>query len=87
MQEQTDDLGRRLARYYGNRVAVEYVDISSSRMEDFPAVLRVVGRGNVPLPVIGFDGKAKFAGGISVEMISETLEQMGLLPLQEAAAE
>jgi len=83
MQEQAEDLGRRLARYYGSGVCVEYVDIFSKRMEEFPSVLRLVSRGNVPLPVVGFDGKAKYAGGISVEMISETLENMGLVPLEE----
>lgn len=83
IREQAEDLGRRLARYYGSGVSVEYVDVYSTRMEEFPAVLRVVGRGSVPLPIIGFDGKAKFAGGISIEMISETLEKMGLVPLEE----
>lgn len=85
MEEQTADLGQRLARYYGGSVAVEYVDFFSRRMGEFPSVLRVVSRGNVPLPVVGFDGEAKFAGGISMEMISEELEKRGLVPLREPA--
>ena len=62
---------------------MEYVDVFSERMEEFPSVLRVVDRGNVPLPVIGFDGMARFAGGISVEMIGQELKKMGLVPLTE----
>ena len=85
MEEQTTDLGQRLAHYYGANVAVEYVDIFSKRMDEFPSALRVVSRGNVPLPIIGFNGEAKFAGGISVEMISEELEELGLVPMEDAA--
>lgn len=85
MEEQAADLGQRLARYYGTDVAVEYVDVFSRRMGEFPSVLRVVSRGNVPLPVIGFNGEARFAGGISVETISEELEKRGLVPLEEPA--
>jgi hypothetical protein len=82
MEEQTADLGQRLARRYGGNVAVEHVDVFSHRMEEFPSVLRLVSRGNVSLPVIGFNGKERFAGGISVEMIGEELERMGLVPLR-----
>lgn len=45
-------------------------------------MLRVIDWG-VALPVIGFDGKARFAGGISTEIIGEELEKMGLVPLAE----
>jgi len=83
MQEQVDDLSRHLVRRYGDGVSVEYVDIFSRRMEEFPAVLRAISRGNVPLPVIGFNGKGRFAGGISIEMIGEELEKLGLKPLGE----
>ena len=85
MEEQAADLGQRLARYYGDDVAVQYVDVFSRRMGEFPSVLRVVNRGNVPLPVIAFNGEAKFAGGISVEMISEELEKRGLTPMEQPA--
>ena len=85
MEEQVADLGQRLARYYGNDVAVEYVDIFSRRMGEFPSVLRVIGRGNVPLPVIAFNGEARFAGGIAIDVISEELEKMGLVPKEISA--
>lgn len=82
MEERAVDLGRTLARYYGNGVTVEYVDAFSLRMGEFPSVQRIVSRGNVPLPVIAFNGQAKIAGGISMEMISEELENRGFVPLE-----
>ena len=79
MEEQTADLGQRLARMYGSGVAVEYVDIFSLRMEQFPSVRQIIDRMNVPLPIIGFNGEARIAGGISMEMIGKELEKRGVL--------
>jgi hypothetical protein len=62
---------------------VEYVDVFSPRMEEFPLAQRVVFMMNAPLPVIAFDGQPRIAGGISVEMISQELEKRGLMPLEE----
>jgi len=81
MEERAADLGQTLARCYGNGVTVEYVDAFSLRMGEFPSVQRLIDRGNVPLPIIAFDGQAKIAGGIPVEMITEELEKRGLVPL------
>jgi hypothetical protein len=72
------ELEGKLARYYGNSVKVEYVDVFSPRIDDFPMARRAVFAMNVPLPVIAFDGEPKIAGGISIEMISEELEKRGL---------
>ncbi len=85
MEEQTADLGRRLARHYGDGVGVEYVDIFSPRMDEFALAQRVVFMMNVSLPVIAFDGQPKIAGGISIEMISEELEKRGLTAVAQAA--
>jgi hypothetical protein len=78
IEEQAADLEGRLACYYGDGVQVEYVDVFSPRMEDFPMAQRAVFAMNVPLPVIAFDGQPRIAGGISIEMISEELEKRGL---------
>jgi len=85
MEEQTAELGQWLARTYGESVAAEYVDIFSLRMEQFPAVRMVIDRMNAPLPVIGFDGEARIAGGISMEMIAKELEKRGVLPREAPA--
>ena len=83
MEEQTADLGRGLARYYGGGVAVEFVDVFSPRMEEFQLARRAVFTMNVQLPVIAFNGQPRIAGGISMELISEELVKRGLMPLDE----
>lgn len=58
----------------------EYVDVFSPQMMDYPETLRLISRENVPLPLVSVDGTPRFAGGISLEMISEELEKLGLVP-------
>ncbi len=83
MEEQTAELGRKLARFYGDGVAVEYVEVLSPRMDEFPYVQRLVFSMNVALPVIAFDGQPRIAGGISLPMITEELEKRGVAPLDQ----
>ena len=85
MEEQTADLGQRLARYYGDSVEVEYVDVLTPRLEEFPLAQRLVYMTNVSLPIIAFDGQPRIVGGISIEMISEELEKRGVMPLEPPA--
>lgn len=87
LEEQTRDLGQRLAKYYGPRVTVEYVDVFSPQMMEHPDALRVLTRRNVPLPLVSVDGKPTFAGGISIDMITEELEKLGLVSLQSSGGD
>ena len=68
-----------LAGYYGDRVRVEYIDIVSTRMQDFPVAQRAVFGMGVSLPVVAFDGQPRIAGGLSIEMISSELEKRGIV--------
>ena len=81
MEEQAQDLGQRLARYYGPRVVTKYVDALSPEMMDYPEALRLITHRNVPLPLVTVDGKPRFAGGISLEMITGEIEKLGITPL------
>lgn len=78
-EEQAADLGERLSRYYGDRVVVEYVDVFSQDMAQHRAALEALVSDNVPLPLISVNGEPRFAGGISLEMISDDLESQGLV--------
>ena len=62
----------------------EYVDVFSPQMAGYPEVLRLLSRENIPLPLVSVDGTPRFAGGISLEMISEELEKLGVAPLTGA---
>ncbi len=77
--EQAADLGRKLAEYYGDSVVVEYVDIFSPEMADHPAVFELLSSRNLPLPLIAINDEPRFAGGISLEVVSEALESDGLV--------
>ncbi|MBN1139936.1 MAG: hypothetical protein JXM73_25420 [Anaerolineae bacterium] len=79
MEEQAADLERRLARYYGDSVQVEYMDIVSERALEFPLVQRAVFGLGFDLPIVAFDGQPRIAGGMSIEMISEELEKRGVV--------
>jgi len=82
MEQQTADLGRRLARYYGDSVSVEYIDVFSVRMEDLPWVQRAIDRLSIPLPIVAFNGEPRIAGGLPIEKISTELEKRGIVPLE-----
>ncbi len=74
-------LGRDLAARYGAAVAVEYVDVYSPQMPQHPEVMHLLFGGNVPLPIISLNGEPRLAGGISLPMIGEEIEQLGVQPL------
>jgi len=82
-EQEAAELGTRLAKYYGDAVQVQYVDVFSPQMREHPSVLRILNMGSYPLPFVAVGGKPKFAGRISVEAISEELEQAGIQPLAE----
>ena len=79
MEEQAADLGRRLAQYYGDAVVVEYVDIFSPEVADHKDAFELLSSRNLPLPLIAINDEPRFAGGISLEGISEALESDGLV--------
>ncbi|MHB0871190.1 MAG: hypothetical protein ACYC66_06675 [Chloroflexota bacterium] len=49
-------------------------------MSEYPNVLMLVNQRGLTLPIVGFNGKPKFAGGLSMERISEELERLGVGP-------
>ncbi len=85
LEEQAADLGRKLASFYGETVAVEYVDIFSPEMTEHRAAFELLSTRNLPLPLIASDEEPRFAGGISLEVISRALEDDGLVTPAELA--
>jgi len=58
---------------------VEYIDVFSDRMNEFPMARRAVFDLVMPLPVIAFDGQPRIVGGLSIELISSELEKRGVI--------
>ena len=75
-------MGQRITRYYGDGVGVEYIDVFSLRMEEFPWVQRAIDRLNIPLPIVAFNGEPRIAGGLPIDKISQELEKRGIVPLE-----
>ena len=80
-EEQTAQLGRELVERFGPGISVEYLDIYAIEMAQYSDVIRLISRGDVPLPIISIDGKPRFAGGISSQVVGDALEKMGLAPV------
>ena len=78
--QQTDQMRSELTARFGDGVAVEYVDVYAMEVTEHPDVMRVLARGDVPLPIISIDGKPRFAGGLSSQVVGDALEKQGLVP-------
>lgn len=63
---------------YGDRVIIEYVDISDDKMDDYPQITEIVRNRNTPLPIITFDGEPLWAGAISYPKIVAELNSRGI---------
>ncbi len=84
LEEQAADLGRKLTEYYGDAVVVEYVDIFSPEMAEHKDAFELLSTRNIPLPLVAINDEPRFAGGISLEVVSEALESDGLVrPLEQ----
>lgn len=63
---------------YGDRVTIEYIDISDDKMDDFPVVSEIVRNRKTPLPIITFDGEPLWAGALSYPRIVAELNSRGI---------
>jgi hypothetical protein len=72
---------RQLSTRFGDQVVVEYCDLFSKEMDDFPRALELVQRGEAAVPLI-FVGESLLSAGrkVSVPRIREALEALGLEP-------
>ncbi|WP_031515527.1 hypothetical protein [Desulfofalx alkaliphila] len=59
---------------YGEGISVGFVDLMKDDLSPYPEVKKLMGRFHPPLIVI--DGEPRFHGGLSVEMISEAVDEI-----------
>ncbi|MBM7854273.1 hypothetical protein JOC37_000646 [Desulfohalotomaculum tongense] len=59
---------------YGDAVSIGFVDLMQDDLSPYPEVKKLVGRFNPPLVVI--NDEPRFHGGLSVEMISEAVDEI-----------
>ena len=60
-------------------MVVKYVDIFSPEMSEHPAALGLLTQRNLPLPLVAINDEPRFAGGMSLEILSQALEADGLV--------
>ncbi len=61
------------------------MDIFSPEMTGHKAAFELLSTRNLPLPLIAINDEPRFAGGLSLEVISEALEADGLVAPAEHA--
>jgi len=79
MEDQAKAAEKELKQKFGEQIEVEYIDIySPSHIETVQNVMLLVMSGQAALPVTVIDGEPKIGGAISVPMIIEELESLGV---------
>ena len=79
MEDQAKAAEVELKKKFGENIEVEYLDVySATNIATIQNVMTIVMSGQAALPVTLIDGEPKIGGAISVSMISEELESMGL---------
>ena len=75
MKDEAEDLIRDFKEKYGDRVVVEFIDVTTKEFDSHPQIKEIMGKVRLPLTVI--NGTPRFHGGLAVDMIKDTVE--GLL--------
>ncbi len=79
MEDQVKAAEAALKNKFGEKIEVEYLDVYALRhVATVQNVMMLVMSGQAALPVTVIDGEPKIGGAISVPMISEELESLGL---------
>lgn len=87
MEEQTKVAADELKSAFGEQIEVGYIDIySPEHLETVQNAMLLVMSGQAALPVTLIDGEPKIGGAVSVPMIKEELESLGLKPKKNSSS-
>lgn len=70
----TNKMSLELKKIYGDQVNVNYVDVDQVGLDNYPIMKRVLQMG-YPYPITLVDGQPKYAGGIMIDEIKETINE------------
>lgn len=68
-------LAEDLKEAFGNNVEVKYVDVDQVGLDNYPSMTRVLQMG-YPYPVTIINGEPRFAGGIMVAEIKQSIQEI-----------
>lgn len=61
---------------YGDQVVIEYIDIFTVNLNNYPRVIAAIKDG-YDMPIVTFDDHPKLSGAINMEDIVEVLNELG----------
>lgn len=73
--ELTAEMAGDLKKTYGDKVDVKYIDIDQEGLTNYPVMKRVLQMG-YPYPVTLINGEPKFAGGIMISEIKQSIDEL-----------
>ena len=73
--ELTAEMAEDLKKTYGDKVEVKYVDIDKEGLDNYPIMSRVLQMG-YPYPVTLINGEPKFAGGIMISEVKQSIAEL-----------
>jgi len=71
----TNEMGKDLKQVYGDHVEVKYVDVDKEGLDKYPIMGRVLQMG-YPYPITLINGDPKFAGGIMISEVKESIAEL-----------
>lgn len=75
IQEMTANMAHELQITYGEKVAVKYVNVDESGLDNYPIMNRVLQMG-YPYPVTLVNGEPKFAGGLMLAELKQIIDEL-----------
>ncbi|MEW6182994.1 MAG: hypothetical protein AB1500_07430 [Bacillota bacterium] len=72
MRDEVEELSRALKDKFGDRVAVEFIDVNCGEINNHPKIKEIVNR--LKLPITAINGEPRFCGGIALKTIAEAIE-------------
>lgn len=74
-EDLTAEMANELKKTYGDKVEVKYVDVDKAGLDDYPLMSRVLQMG-YPYPVTLINGDPKFAGGIMISEVKQSIDEL-----------
>ena len=73
-EDMTNEMANELKKQYGDQVEVKYVDVDKEGLDKYPVMNRVLQMG-YPYPITLINGDPKFAGGIMISEVKQSIEE------------
>lgn len=74
MKDEAEELGQAFKEKYGDKVEVNFVDVSTDQINNYPKIMEILNRVRLPLTVI--NGEPRFHGGLATDVIGDAVDGM-----------